>query len=112
MRRSAVKVINIAKEFSVSPAGRVPADGPFNGERFRNDFLAPALNKNDKVVVVLDGVSGFGSSFLEEAFGGLVRKKIASPEMLGTHLEIQYSDQKLAFYAELIHEFINEARPE
>ena len=67
--------ISIAKQFSPTPAGRYTADGPFPGEKFREDVLMPALKKTDQTVTVdLDGTAGFGSSFLEEAFGGLVRR--------------------------------------
>lgn len=68
------KVINIAADFSPSPAGRFfPEDGDFPGQLFRDKLLLPALKENDVVVVNLDGTDGYGSSFLEEAFGGLVR---------------------------------------
>ena len=62
--------IIIADEFSKYPAGRFTADGPYSGADFRDNILAPALQDEelDKVVVVFDGVAGFGSSFLEEAF--------------------------------------------
>lgn len=72
-----IMIISIAEKFSRFPAGRHPGDGPFNAERFRREILTPALrqvaNSSDKVVVELDGVAGYSSSFLEEAFGGLVR---------------------------------------
>lgn len=67
------KVIDIAKDFSKYPAGRVVTDGNFSGERLRDDYLLPALNENAKITVILDGTRGYGSSFLEESFGGLVR---------------------------------------
>ena len=68
-------VINIAKDFGRYPAGRYPSDGPFNGEDFRDKHLVPALHKNsDTIYIELDGARGLASSFLEEAFGGLVRK--------------------------------------
>ena len=42
------------------------------------DILYPkfmeSIKKNEKLIVNLDGGYGYGSSFLEEAFGGLVRK--------------------------------------
>jgi hypothetical protein len=75
------KVISIAKDFSPSPAGRYREDGPFPGEAFRDDFLIPALRHHDIVLVDLDGASGFGSSFLEEAFGGLIRKGFTEHEL-------------------------------
>lgn len=67
------KVISIAKEYSETPAGRYYTDGPYSGERFREEFLLPALNQYAHVEVNLDGTLGYGSSFLEEAFGGLIR---------------------------------------
>lgn len=66
-------IINIAEEFTRSPAGRYLADGPYSGERFRDVLLVPALERSRVVKVILDGAYGYGSSFLEEAFGGLVR---------------------------------------
>ena len=69
------KMIYIAKDYSDTPAGRYVTDGSFSGERFRDEFLYPALQKNDHVDVNLDGALGYGSSFLEEAFGGLIREK-------------------------------------
>ena len=67
-------VISVATQFSPTPAGRYRADGPFPGEKFREDLLVPALRAGPgSVTVDLDGTAGFGSSFLEEAFGGLVR---------------------------------------
>ncbi len=32
------------------------------------------MRAGEQLVIELDGVRGYGSSFLEEAFGGLVRK--------------------------------------
>lgn len=82
-------VISIAKQFSPTPAGRYRSDGPFPGERFRDEVLVPELEKPDNVVTVdLDGTAGFGSSFLEEAFGGLVRKGF-SPALLRQRLQIK-----------------------
>ena len=68
-----MKEIHIATDFSRAPAGRYCGDGPRSGEEFREKYLVPALRSGERVVVYLDGVEGYGSSFLEEAFGGLVR---------------------------------------
>ncbi len=69
--------INIAKSFTISPGGRKKADGDHSGEEFRDDFLLPIVRKamaeKKTVTVELDGTIGYGSSFLEEAFGGLER---------------------------------------
>lgn len=67
------KTINIATDYSRYPAGRFMDDGPYNGTKFRKKFLVPSLTDYDLVYVNLDGVRGVGSSFLEEAFGGLLR---------------------------------------
>ena len=66
--------ISVAKQFSRYPAGRFETDGPFSGEYFRKRFLTPALREHVKIAINLDGARGYGSSFLEEAFGGLVRQ--------------------------------------
>lgn len=67
-------IIDIAAEFSETPSGRFLTDGPKSGEKFREEHLRGALNSGEPVRVLTDDVEGFGSSFLEEAFGGLVRK--------------------------------------
>lgn len=76
------KRIEIANDFSPFPAGRYEKDGPFTGEGFRRKFLVPALNSCDKVEIIFDGTVGYGSSFLEESFGGLVREENFSEEAL------------------------------
>ena len=69
-------LISVA-DFSTYPSGRDQNDGEFNGTRFRKDVLVPAvkaaLASGSRVVVSLANVMSFGSSFLDEAFGGLVR---------------------------------------
>ena len=67
------KTIFLATDFSPSPAGRFFEDGPFPGSSFRDKFLLPAIAQNDKVIIDLEDTELAGSSFLEEAFGGLVR---------------------------------------
>ncbi|MCA1510249.1 STAS-like domain-containing protein [Bradyrhizobium sp. NBAIM01] len=63
--------ISLAKDFSRHVGPRYIKQGPFSGEKFRK-VLVDALAKNDVVVIDLDGTTGIGSSFLDEAFGGLV----------------------------------------
>ena len=67
------EVIDVAKDFTRYPAGRYRDDGPYSGQRFREDLLVPVLEKFGRATVVLDGTMGYGSSFLEEVFGGLRR---------------------------------------
>lgn len=66
--------INVAKQFTKLPGGRYVRLGPYSGEEFRTRFLVDPLRGGKTVVVELDGVRGYGSSFLEEAFGGVVRE--------------------------------------
>lgn len=66
------KTISVARDYSPHPGPRLIRQGPHSGEKFRR-MLVDALNKYDRVIVDLDGTSGFGSSFLDEVFGGLVR---------------------------------------
>ena len=66
-------IIKIAEEFSRFPAGRFIKDGPFSCEYFRTKFLEPPLRRSEELTVDMDGARGYGSSFLEEAFGGLIR---------------------------------------
>ncbi|HHQ4762958.1 STAS-like domain-containing protein [Aeromonas sobria] len=61
------------KDFSVFPGPRTKELGENSGEAFRDDILIPAIRSHGQVCVDLDGVFGYGSSFLEEVFGGLVR---------------------------------------
>ena len=66
-------VFNVAKEFAECPGGRHKSDGPHSAEELREDHLVPLLAKG-RVEIRMDGVMGYPASFLEEAFGGLVRK--------------------------------------
>ena len=85
-------IIRVSQDFSDVPAGRYRSDGPFSGEAFREDYLWPALKEHPQVTVDLDGAEGYGSSFLEEAFGGLVRKGYISSHELHHRLKIISSD--------------------
>jgi len=96
------KIINIASDFSKYPAGRSRRDGKFSAEHFREDVLVPALRwaekENGRVIVLLDGVYGYSSSFLEESFGGLVRRRIFKPDWLRQALVIDARDPIYASY--------------
>ena len=70
--------IKISKDFTQTPGGRYKEHGAFSGEEFRENILYPkymeACKENKRLEIDLDGCFGFPSSFIEEAFGGLVRK--------------------------------------
>jgi hypothetical protein len=102
--------INIAKQFYDAPVGRFPADGDYNGQRFRNEYLVPALKSGNDVFIDMDGTDGYGSSFLEEAFGGLVRLCGFTSKDLHARLRLK-SDEDLSFIEE-VWEYIDSAKPE
>lgn len=76
--------LSIASDFSVYPGGRTPDDGPDSGQEFREKFLIPAIVNNQRVQIDFTGTRGYGSSFLEEAFGGLVRAGYTEKQILAT----------------------------
>ena len=82
-----IHLIKIASEFSKTP-------GPYSGEKFRNSSLVPALQAHQKVLVDLDGTAGFGSSFIDEAFGGIVRSGAFAADELLKRIEIK-SDEEI-----------------
>jgi len=100
-------VLTIAEDFSRFPAGRFKDDGAFSGERFR-DVLVERLRSAEKLVIDLDGTMGYGSSFLEEAFGGLVRTCAFSAATLHARIEFRATDKSLV--AE-VWSYIDAAKP-
>ena len=83
-----VHEISVAHDFSKEPCGRTRQDGCFSGQEFREKYLAPALLKPGALLVNLDDTDGYSSSFLEEAFGGLVRNQGFCPDDLRKKLRI------------------------
>lgn len=73
-----MKKLKICEVFTDTPGGRTPEEGEFSGAEFRDEILRPlyneCLNRKEILQIDFDGCYGFGTSFLEEAFGGLVRK--------------------------------------
>lgn len=93
MSRDRVRTIKVATDFTRTPGGRSRRNGPFNGAEFRTEWLEPALREMPgeytKLVVDLDGVDTYIGSFLEEAFGGLLRTLYRSFDEASKHLEIR-----------------------
>ncbi|MGH7012560.1 MAG: STAS-like domain-containing protein [Stellaceae bacterium] len=103
------RTISVGKDFNPAPAGRSFDDGPFSGEAFRKRVLIPALENANVVVVQLDDTEGYGSSFLEEAFGGLVRDGKFTAQQLHNKLRLQ-SDEDPSLVQE-IWSYIDRAKP-
>lgn len=98
--------VNVAKDFTKYPAGRYKRHGTTSGEAFRDRFLVPFLLKKEKVVIELDGTIGYGSSFLEEAFGGTVRATHLAPDEVLSLIELVSRDRSLQ---EEIRRYIKDA---
>jgi len=100
--------IKIVEDFHPLPAGRYVADGKGNGTTFRDDYLVPALEKGENLIIDLDGAPGYPSSFLEEAFGGLIRKNV-QPELIRKLIEFKASDPGFQRYVSKIWAHIDRA---
>ena len=109
VRRDMKNVVSIAENFSKHPAGRTNADGPYNGQKFRRKFLVDPLKNGRQVTVVLDGASGYGSSFLEEAFGGLVRAEGIPLENVRRLLHVVAHGAEYQPYISLIDQYVKSA---
>lgn len=103
--------INIAKDFSPIPGARYPIEGDYSGQEFRQNILAPKLNEaiqnNEILTVNLDGTLGYGTSFLEEAFGGLIRTDKFSFADIKDHLKFICNDDPS--YIDEINSYMEEA---
>jgi hypothetical protein len=102
--------INVAKVFSAYPFGRYPEHGHWNGERFRCEFVEPALAHGGAVVINFEGCRGLSPSFLEEAFGGLFRggegRNEDPKDLIG---RIEFVIPHDPFLAKEIYAYMNEA---
>ena len=68
--------IKVARDFSSAVGGRYIKDGAMSGESFRVNILEPIFKmfpREKDIVIDFDGGYGYPSSWIEEAFGGLVR---------------------------------------
>ena len=106
--------INIAEEFSSVPIGRYEADSYYSGAKFRKKLLLPrfkeALESEKTLLIDLKGMTGLGSSFLEEAFGGLVRETQEKPETVLRVIRFTPEGTYFDPYIDNIKEFIRQAR--
>lgn len=104
-------VINVAKDFSPIPGARYPKEGDFSGQEFRTKLLSPKLKEaieNKTILLVdLDGTLGYGTSFLEEAFGGLIRSDKFNLDDIKKHLKFSCKDDPT--YIEEINSYIEDA---
>lgn len=68
----------VATEFSRTPSARTENEGKNPGEKLRKilvPLLMECISQKEQLIVDLDGTAGYGTSFLEEVFGGLIREE-------------------------------------
>jgi hypothetical protein len=104
-------LIKIARDFVPTPGPRYIKEGSHSGELFRDTILFPklqdAIAKRIKVIVELDGTAGYGTSFLEETFGGLIREKKMDLKTIEQHLEIISKEEE--YLIEDIQHYLEDA---
>ena len=105
--------ITVAKDFSPVPIGRYLTDGKDSGEAFLKEHLLPKFEeaeaKGDSLQIDFTGMRALSSSFLEEAFGGLVRTTKKEPEIILGRIKFAPEGTHLDEYIENVKEFIQEA---
>lgn len=89
--------INVAKDYTKTPGIRYKIDGELSGEEFREKFLDKYFEDKSLSDVVLeidlDGGYGYSPSFLEEAFGGLIRRFDINSEKLLQRLKFKSDEE-------------------
>lgn len=104
----AIKKISVVEDFHEFPSGRFKINGSGSGEEFRDDFLVPALESGDELLIKLDGAPGYPSSFLEETFGGLIRHGYTIDE-LRKKIKFNVTDSIFTVYEMLAWEYMEKA---
>jgi STAS-like domain of unknown function (DUF4325) len=97
-------MIDVGRDFSRYPSGRTPNDSKYSGELFREKFLTPSLRAGSDITIALDGAFSYGSSFLEECFGGLVRVSGFAKDFVREHIKFISEDDILV---DEIHSYID-----
>jgi hypothetical protein len=104
-----MRSVSIARDFSSTPGGRFNRDGPFSGEAFRTRYLEPAIDAGETIEIDLDHVAGLPSSFLEEAFGGLLRTRAGLSAVVRKSVIVRAAEPDLQPYVALINRYMDEA---
>lgn len=101
---------SVARDFSPFPGPRRSVQGPCSGEALRKLLARRLRAQPGQMIINLDGTHGYGSSFLDEAFGGLVRSEhFEKSEILN---RLQFVSKLDPTYIDEILESINKAKPE
>ncbi len=71
---------------------------------------APFTHNKRRGTVDLDGTAGFGTSFLEESFGGLIRENQISFDTIVSHIKFVSNEQPDLI--DDINQYLSDARNE
>ena len=105
--------IKISRDFTPTPGPRYikESDIDNSGESFRKKILYPtflrALESKMRLVVDLDGTAGYGTSFLEESFGGLIREEHMDYSIIMNNLDLISVEE--SFLIEDINHYLEDA---
>lgn len=104
-------ILKIKNDFSATPGPRYIVEGEFSGELLRTTILIKIVNEaiqnKAKLLIDLDGTAGYGTSFLEEAFGGLIREDKISYAKLKETLDFKSNEEP--YLIDDIREYMEEA---
>ncbi|WP_219927027.1 STAS-like domain-containing protein [Siccibacter turicensis] len=99
----------------IKVADRYPCPGPrykklgsASGEDFR-DWIEQELAASTGLIIDLDGTEGYGSSFLEESFGGLIRKGYDIDVIRGIELKSEEEPELIDEIKEYIEDAIKDS---
>jgi len=98
------------RDFTRTSGPRMRQDGPHSGEEFRDTYLLPkfieAVGEGVCLNVILEETKGYASLFLEEAFGGLIRKGCRKKDVK-KYLKIHSTDRP--WYVSEVRRYIDQA---
>lgn len=100
-----VSYFSVEKDFSQSPIGRYPSDSDASGEALRKKLMNN-FSETDFLIIDLDNDSGYSTSFLEEAFGGLIRVEGYSSNELEKYFMVITSYKDNEIYVEEVNSYL------
>jgi STAS-like domain of unknown function (DUF4325) len=108
---SSIDRLSINEEFSHTPGPRYRREGPFSAEEFWATLLRSrfetAVAGGAVLLIDMDGVAGYGTSFVEETFGGLARAY--GTETVRRHLQVKCEQDD--FILEEVWEYVDNPQP-
>lgn len=93
-------------KYTDTPIGRNTLDGPKNGAHYRDNYVIPEFDNYQIVKLDFTKTMGTTPSFLEEIFGGIIRKKVMSPQELINRTDVIYKYESVR---RNVIKYINEA---